>query len=203
MTPVIHIIDDDEHVRASLGLLLETSGFTVLTFASGDIHIAADPPLDGAVLILDVRMPGRDGLETLAHIRMRAPNVPVIMMSGHGDVPLAVKAMQIGANDFVEKPFVASRILEAIERLSQADSPTPGPSEAADGLAILTPREAEVARGLADGKPNKIVAHDLGVSVRTVETHRARLMSKLGIRSLADLVRLVIQSEPPAPPPSA
>lgn len=203
MIPVIHIIDDDEHVRTSLGLLLETSGFTVLTFASGDIHIAADPPLGGAVLILDVRMPGRDGLETLAHIRMRAPNVPVIMMSGHGDVPLAVKAMQIGANDFVEKPFVASRILEAIERLSQADSPATGPREAADGLAVLTPREAEVARGLADGKPNKIVAHDLGVSVRTVETHRARLMSKLGIRSLADLVRLVIQSEPPAPPPSS
>lgn len=199
MRPVIHIIDDDDHVRASLRLLLETSGFTVLSFASGDLHIADNPPLDDAVLILDVRMPGRDGLETLSHVRMRAPSVPVIMISGHGDVPLAVKAMQIGANDFVEKPFVASRILDAIERLGRARTPTPGDDAVSDGLACLTPREAEVARLLADGKPNKIVAYDLGVSVRTVETHRARLMSKLGIRSLADLVRLVIQTE--APPP--
>jgi two-component system response regulator FixJ len=200
MRPVIHIIDDDDHVRASLGLLLETSGFTVLSFASGDLHIADNPALDGAVLILDVRMPGRDGLETLAHVRMRAPSVPVIMISGHGDVPLAVKAMQIGANDFVEKPFVASRILDAIERLGQVNSSAPGEHAVSDALACLTPREAEVARLLADGKPNKIVAYDLGVSVRTVETHRAHLMSKLGIRSLADLVRLVIQSEPPPPP---
>lgn len=200
MSPVIHIIDDDEHVRASLGLLLETSGFAVLSFVSGDNHIAENPSLDAAVLILDVRMPGRDGLETLAHVRARAPNVPVIMMSGHGDVPLAVKAMQIGANDFVEKPFVASRILDAIERLGQAGSPATNLSEVSDALDVLTPREAEVARLLADGKPNKIVAHDLGVSVRTVETHRARLMSKLGIRSLADLVRLVIQNKPPLPP---
>jgi two-component system response regulator FixJ len=199
MRPVIHIIDDDDHVRASLRLLLETSGFTVLSFASGDLHIADNPPLDDAVLILDVRMPGRDGLETLAHVRMRAPSVPVIMISGHGDVPLAVKAMQIGANDFVEKPFVASRILDAIERLGRSGASAPGENASSDGLTCLTPREAEVARLLADGKPNKIVAHDLGVSVRTVETHRARLMSKLGIRSLAELVRLVIQSEPPPP----
>lgn len=200
MSALIHIIDDDEEVRVSLGLLLETSGYTVLTFPSGDAHIAANPALDAAILILDVRMPGRDGLETLAHVRTRAPSVPVIMISGHGDVPLAVKAMQIGANDFVEKPFVASRIIDAINRLGQTEGQTGGQrgdkpaSEALKALSVLTPREREVARLLADGKPNKIVAHELGVSVRTVETHRARVKSKLGINSLADLVKLVLQS---------
>lgn len=194
MRSLIHIIDDDEQVRESLGLLLETSGYAVLTFASGDAHIAARPPLDGAVLILDVRMPGRDGLETLAHVRERASTVPVIMISGHGDIPLAVKAMQIGANDFVEKPFVASRIIDAIERVDYDDNQTLSTGAAMSSLDVLTPREREVAQLLSDGKPNKIIAHALGVSVRTVETHRARLMSKLGIKSLADLVKLVIQS---------
>jgi two-component system response regulator FixJ len=193
MSPVVHIIDDDDQVRESLGLLLETSGYTVLTFASGDIHITENPSLDEAVLILDVRMPGRDGLETLAHVRARAPSVPVIMISGHGDIPLAVKAMQIGANDFVEKPFIASRIIDAINHLGSSDDPAPTPRDTRDALAVLTPRECEVAQLLSDGKPNKIIAHELGVSVRTVETHRARLMSKLGIRSLADLVKLVMQ----------
>jgi two-component system response regulator FixJ len=194
MSLTIHIIDDDEQVRESLGLLLETSGYSVLTFASGDIHIAACPALDDAVLILDVRMPGRDGLETLSHVRSRAPSVPVIMISGHGDIPLAVKAMQIGANDFVEKPFVASRIIEAIDRLGQSGDQSVSSPDATAALKVLTPREREVACLLSDGKPNKVVAHELGVSVRTVETHRARLMSKLGIRSLADLVKLVIQA---------
>lgn len=193
MSLIVHIIDDDEEVRESLGLLLETSGYEVLTFVSGDAHVAARPDLDNAVLILDVRMPGRDGLETLTHVRGRSANVPVIMISGHGDIPLAVKAMQIGANDFVEKPFVASRIIEAIDRLSQPDTTRIEGNDAASALSVLTPRELEVARGLSDGKPNKIVAHDLGISVRTVETHRARLMSKLRIKSLADLVKIVIQ----------
>lgn len=194
MSRIIHIIDDDEQVRESLGLLLETSGYAVLTFASGDIHIAENPALEEALLILDVRMPGRDGLETLIHVRGRSPSVPVIMISGHGDIPLAVKAMQIGASDFVEKPFVARRIIDAIDRLGRPEDPLTDVTEQVDLLAVLTPRECEVARLLSDGKPNKIVAHELGVSVRTVETHRARLMSKLGIKSLADLVKLIIQN---------
>lgn len=194
MNPVIHIIDDDEQVRVSLRLLLETSGYTVQTFVSGDAHIAAAPDLHNAVLILDVRMPGRDGLETLIHIRGNAPTVPVIMISGHGDVPLAVKAMQNGANDFVEKPFVASRLVESIDRLSRAHDGAVDDTAKTDLQTLLTPRELEVARALSDGKPNKIVAHELGISVRTVEAHRAHLMSKLGIKSLADLVKRVMQS---------
>lgn len=186
MKPRIHIIDDDEQVRESLGLLLETVGHEVETFHSGDAHIEATPELDNTVLILDVRMPGRDGLETLIHIRDRAPTVPVIMISGHGDIPLAVKAMQAGANDFVEKPFVANRILAAIDKLGQANQ------DVSNALDSLTAREMEVARALAEGKPNKVVAHELGISVRTIETHRARIMSKLDIRSLADLVRLML-----------
>jgi len=193
MNLIVHIIDDDEEVRESLGLLLETSGYEVVTFVSGDAYVLANPMLDHVVLILDVRMPGRDGLETLTHVRSRCANVPVIMISGHGDIPLAVKAMQVGANDFVEKPFVASRIIEAIDRLSRLENFAIAETDTADALAVLTPRELQVARGLSDGKPNKIIAHDLGISVRTVETHRARLMSKLQIKSLADLVKIVIQ----------
>jgi two-component system response regulator FixJ len=192
----IHIIDDDEQVRTSLGVLLQTSGFEVQTYSSGDAYIAARPDLSGAVIILDIRMPGRDGLETLAEIRDRSSSVPVIMISGHGDIPLAVKAMQVGASDFVEKPFVARRILSAIEKLDtgkEADiNEDAGPQR--DPLEALTPRETEVARLLSEGHPNKIIAHQLGVSVRTVETHRARLMSKLGIKSVADLVRLLLDA---------
>lgn len=186
MSRIIHIIDDDLQVRESLGLLLETSGFEVLTFASGDAYIASSPHLYQAVLILDIRMPGRDGIETLHHVRQRSKSVPIIMISGHGDIPLAVKAMQAGANDFVEKPFVASRILAALDKLGTPVEAIP------NALSVLTPRELQVARALADGKANKIVAHELGVSVRTVETHRARLQSKLGIKSLAELVRLML-----------
>ncbi|MEM7728566.1 MAG: response regulator [Pseudomonadota bacterium] len=186
---MIHIVDDDDQVRESLGLLLETSGHVVTGHPSGDAFVAAHPDLDQAVVILDVRMPGRDGVETLEHIRQRATSTPVIMISGHGDIPLAVRAMRAGANDFVEKPFVASRILAAIDRLGGAADDM---GEDADPLAALTPREREVALAIADGKPNKIVAHELGISIRTVETHRARLMSKLGLSSLPDLVRLVM-----------
>lgn len=196
MSRMIHIIDDDDQVRDSLGLLLETSGHVVQTFPSGDAYIADTPALNHAVIILDVRMPGRDGVETLDHIRKRSATVPVIMISGHGDIPLAVKAMQAGANDFVEKPFVATRILAAIDRYSEAVDHIVETSETLvsimDPLDPLTPREREVALAIADGKPNKIVAYELGISVRTVETHRARLMSKLGITSLPELVRLVI-----------
>ncbi|WP_298917396.1 response regulator [uncultured Algimonas sp.] len=190
----VHIVDDDDQVRTSLRFLLETSGYDVETFVSGDAYIAAAPSLDDTVLILDVRMPGRDGLETLTDVRGRSGRMPVIMISGHGDIPLAVKAMQSGADDFVEKPFVARRILSAIERLqsNHASSDEPNPDPAGDALSPLTPREREVALHLSKGRPNKVIAHELGVSVRTVETHRARLMSKLGIKSVADLVRLML-----------
>lgn len=193
MSAMIHIIDDDDQVRDSLGLLLETSGHVVQTYASGDIYIAERPDLENAIIILDIRMPGRDGIETLTIIRQRDEGVPVIMISGHGDIPLAVKAMQTGASDFVEKPFVASRILDAIDRLGRKDNFEDDASLPSDPLESLTPRERQVALAIAEGKPNKIVAHELGISTRTVETHRARLMSKLGLTSLPELVRLVLQ----------
>ncbi|MGB6229445.1 MAG: response regulator [Litorimonas sp.] len=209
MSRMIHIVDDDDQVRESLGLLLETSGHVVTRFVSGDAYVAARPELEGAVVILDVRMPGRDGVETLEHIRKRSARTPVIMISGHGDIPLAVRAMRAGADDFVEKPFVASRILAAIDRLGEvADGKVENDSienkkmeddaaiDMSDPLEALTPREREVALAVADGKPNKIVAHELGISIRTVETHRARLMSKLGLSSLPELVRLVIARSP-------
>lgn len=186
MSAVIHVIDDDDQVRESLGLLLETLDHQVETFISGDDYINQAPDLNNTIIILDIRMPGRDGLETLAEIRTRSATVPVIMISGHGDIPLAVKAMQNGANDFVEKPFVAARIQAAVDTIMQSAEAT------VDPLRDLTPREREVAQHLADGKPNKVVAHELGMSVRTVETHRARIKSKLGITSLAELVRIVL-----------
>ncbi|MEM9600923.1 MAG: response regulator [Pseudomonadota bacterium] len=194
MSRTIHVVDDDEQVRESLGLLLETVGHSVLTFNSGDAYVDMAPDLTDAIIILDVRMPGRDGLAVLAHVRQRSATVPVIMISGHGDIPLAVKAMQAGANDFVEKPFVATRILNALESAG-SDATSDSSSDSSSGenrLSVLTPREREVAECLAEGKPNKIVAHELGVSVRTVETHRARVKIKLGITSLAELVRIVL-----------
>ncbi|MGB3455263.1 MAG: response regulator [Litorimonas sp.] len=199
MSPqIVHIVDDDDQVRTSLGLMLEASGYDVRTFASGDAYLAAATPLEDAVLILDIRMPGRDGIETLEAVREISATVPILMISGHGDIPLAVKAMQLGATDFVEKPFVARRILSALEAVADGQAEAAEPLDDLrdhprhDPLQVLTPREREVAEALSHGLANKAVAHELGLSVRTVETHRARLMSKLGIKSVADLVRLML-----------
>ena len=186
--PVVHVVDDDPAVRDSLGLMLQTAGFTVETFASGDAYLAASAPTEGTVLLLDIRMPGRDGLQVLEDVMARDPKARVVMVSGHGDIPIAVQAIRKGAREFIEKPFSARQLIALVRGL-HADM-----ERQSHPLDVLTPREREIALLLADGKPNKIVAHELSISPRTVETHRAHLMSKLGARSVAELVRLVVDA---------
>jgi two-component system, LuxR family, response regulator FixJ len=192
--PVIYVVDDDEAVRESLSVLLEAKGHTVRTFASGTEFLAAAPGLRPGVLISDIRMPRMDGLELQQQLNERALPFPLIVITGHGDVPLAVRAMKAGALDFIEKPFAAQTICDsaaaALARLAEPRRQDPAVAAAASRVALLTPREHEVLSGLLAGLPNKSIAYDLGISPRTVEIHRARIMDKMNARSLSELVRL-------------
>lgn len=196
MSTTITIIDDDEAVRDSLELMLETHGFDCRTFESGVAFLESDISQVSGPVLLDVKMPGRDGLEVLSEALTTKNDLSIVMMSGHADVAMAVLALKKGATDFIEKPFAANDVLNILKRLNQCSAQKNAAAEA-DNLARerllkLTPREKEVMEHLVQGKPNKIVASDLGLSVRTVETHRARLLSKLDVKSLSDLVRLSI-----------
>jgi two-component system response regulator FixJ len=194
--PTILIIDDDDAVRDSLAILLEMAGFEVLTYASGLDVLEAALPSRGCIL-LDVRMPEIDGLELQRRLVERGTKLPIIIMTGHGDVPIAVRAMKAGAADFVEKPFsdeaILASIRQSIERGGGGERTLKGPAaEIATRLSLLTPREREVLDKLVAGRPNKVVAYELGISARTVEIHRARVMEKMQANSLSHLVRMAI-----------
>ena len=193
---VVYVVDDDEAVRDSLLVLLEARGYTVCTFSGAPEFLAVAPTLRPGCLIADIRMPGMDGLELQQHLVQRNLSFPLIVITGHGDVPLAVRAMKAGAIDFVEKPFAADTILAStVAALERADAPRerdPVAEAAANCVAELTPREREVLDGLLAGLPNKSIAYELTISPRTVEIHRARIMNKMGARSLSELVRLGI-----------
>ena len=191
--PDVHVVDDDEAVRRSLAYLLRTAGHVVYTWASGEAFLAgmtAGP----ACVLLDVRMPGIDGPEVQRELAARGLALPVIVMTGHGDIATAVQAMKAGAIDFLEKPFESATLRKALataaERLATADSHQAQLAEAEARLRILTPREREVLDGLARGLPNKTIAWDLGISARTVEVHRANVMTKLGLPTLSDVLRI-------------
>ena len=190
---LIYVVDDDEAVRDSLSLLLDARGYMVRSFASATEFLDAAPSLRPGVLIADIRMPGMDGLELQQRLTERRLSFPLIVITGHGDVPLAVRAMKAGALDFIEKPFAADAILTraaaALDRLAEPSEPNPLATEAEARLALLTPREREVLDGLLAGLPNKSIAYDLAISPRTVEIHRARVMDKMKARSLSELVR--------------
>jgi two-component system, LuxR family, response regulator FixJ len=191
---LIYVVDDDEAVRDSLSLLLETRGHTVRSFASAPEFLAAAPTLRPGVLISDIRMPEMDGLELQNRLAERGLSFPLIVITGHGDVPLAVQAMKAGALDFIEKPFAAEAMIQAVSaalaRLAEPSEEDPLTAATSARLALLTPREREVLDGLLAGLPNKSIAYDLAISPRTVEIHRARVMHKMGARSLSELVRL-------------
>ena len=193
--PVVIIVDDDEAVRDSLSFLLDVAGYRTRAFASGTALLEALlPPLaaaDAGCLLLDVRMPEIDGVTTLERLRAAGFQLPAIIMTGHADVPLAVRAMKAGARDFIEKPFSDGAILAAVAQALEAEANTPGHAALAR-VATLTPREREVLAGLVAGLPNKSIAYDLGISPRTVEIHRAHVMEKLEARSLSELVRLAL-----------
>jgi two-component system response regulator FixJ len=199
----IFIVDDDEAVRESLAALLISFGFAASTFPSALHFLARSDRNAAGCLIADIRMPDMDGLELQEKVSAEFPNLSVIIVTGHGDVPLAVRAMKAGAVDFIEKPFGEETILESIKKALAHASKTKyqisDGGEAVTRIALLTPREHEVLEGLVAGLPNKTIGYDLGISARTVEIHRARVMEKLQVRSLSALVRLAIAAgiEPP------
>ena len=196
---LVHLVDDDEAIRRSVGFMLKTSGFHVRTYESGLELLKAAPNLEPGCVLLDIRMPAMDGLEVQAALRDKGVTLPVIIMTGHGDVSLAVQAMKAGAVDFIEKPFEKAVLLSAIEhgveRLKKSAANLDRADEAAVRLQALTPREREVLDGLAKGLPNKTIAYDLGISPRTVEIHRANVMSKLGVRSLSEALRIAFAAQ--------
>ena len=194
----VHVIDDDEAVRRALAMLLRSAGLRAKTHASGLAfldalaHPGGDPV--GCVLT-DVRMPGLDGIELLRRLKERGFGKPVVVMTAHGDVSMAVQAMKAGAVDFVEKPFDDEVLLAAIGAALDRSGSHGVATEAAARIASLSPRERQVLALLTAGKSNKEIARDLGLSSRTVEVHRARLMAHLGVGSLAEAVRLAVQAE--------
>ena len=193
---IVYIVDDDDAVRHSLSVLLESKAYIVRSFGSAPEFLAAAPSLPVGCLIADIRMPEMDGLELQQRLIERSLHFPMIVITGHGDVPLAVRAMKAGAIDFIEKPFASEAILDslaaAVVHLATPHEQDPMRAAAAAKLALLSPREREVLEGLLAGLPNKSIAYDLAISPRTVEIHRARAMDKMGARSLSELIRLTL-----------
>lgn len=190
---IVYLVDDDEAIRRSAGFMLKTSGFLVKSFLSGT-EFLKEREVEPGCILLDIRMPGMDGLEVQQALRDRGSTLPVIVMTGHGDVNVAVQAMKAGAVDFIEKPFEKAVLIKAIEegfaRIDQADRTRVRRNEAQVRLQALTPREQDVLKGLVRGHPNKTIGYDLDISPRTVEIHRANLMSKLSVVSLSDALRI-------------
>lgn len=190
----LHIVADDGLVQNSLVALLQGAGYDVLAFTSGIEFLKALPGLNPDCVILDVRMPQMNGLDVLKKLKQNHPETPVVMMSGFADVSMAVKAMQSGASEFVEKPFQAKDVLDTIERVLEASSSTVTNAKDDALLSKLSKREVEVLSLLVQGKQNKVVARELEISPRTVEVHRARIMQRLEATSFAELVRLAVMS---------
>jgi two-component system response regulator FixJ len=191
---IVHLVDDDEAVRRSIGFMLKTSKFVVKSYESGVALLREAGDLADGCILLDVRMPEMDGLEVQQALHARGIGLPVIVTTGHGDVTVAVQAMKAGAVDFIEKPFEKAVLLSAIEegfaRIEQADRSRVRAEDARVKLKALTPRENDVLAGLARGHPNKTIAYDLDISPRTVEIHRANVMSKLDVASLSEALRI-------------
>lgn len=194
----IYVVDDDDAIRRSLSFMLKTSGYAVQLFAGGVEFLRDAADLASGCVLLDVRMPEIDGLEVQRELRARGIMLPVVIMTGHGDVDMAVSAMKTGASDFIEKPFEKAALLgcvEAARKLSLADRGASARAQDARArLNILTEREREVLNGLVEGLPNKTIAYDLGISPRTVEIHRANLMHKLEVKSLAEALRIAFHA---------
>ena len=193
----VHIVEDDESVRDSVQALLESEGIAVRTYDSAPAFLVHADEARGCVLT-DIQMPGMDGLRLQDRLNELGLGIPVVIMTGHGDVRLAVRAMKAGAIDFIEKPFSDTQLLAAIRRALSAEQSvrrdTLQKKSAQDMLARLTPRERSVMASLVCGHPNKVAAHQLGISPRTIEIHRAHIMKKLVARNLAEMVRVAIDS---------
>lgn len=188
---LVHVIDDDEAMRESLRFLLESAGFAAQTYETATLFLDTATSLVGGCIVTDVRMPGMSGLDLVRQLKSRDISLPIVMITGHGDVPLAVESMKAGVADFLEKPFDDEALLRAIK------SAMARPSDAAAEpfkalLANLSPREIDVLHGVVDGKANKVIAYELGISPRTVEVYRANVMTKTRAGGLAELVRMAL-----------
>jgi FixJ family two-component response regulator len=197
VAPVVFIVDDDQAVRDSLRLLLKSVGLNPVALASAHEFLNAYEPAHPGCLVLDVRMPQMSGLEVQEQLNLRGAIIPVIFITGHGDIPMAVEAMQAGAFDFLQKPFRDQDLIDRIQRALEKDRTNRialgQRGVLRERLESLTPREREVLSLVIAGKPNKIMAADLDVSQRTVEIHRSRVMEKMGASSLAQLVRMMME----------
>ncbi|HEY0834926.1 MAG TPA: response regulator transcription factor [Azospirillum sp.] len=197
-TPTVFVVDDDEAMRTSLAWLIGSVGLAVETFDSAAAFLAAVPDDRPGCLVLDVRMPGMSGLELQDALARRGCELPVIIVTGHADVPMAVRALRAGAVDLIEKPFndqhLLDRIHEAIARSEKACAERARRTHVRALLARLTPRERQVADLVAAGKPNKVIAFEMDLSMKTVEVHRHNLMDKLELASVADLTRLLMEA---------
>lgn len=193
---IVHVVDDDESVRQSLAFLLSTAGMAVRLYESATAFLEALDSIQNGCLITDVRMPDMNGIELLHELKVRSISLPAIVITGHGDIPLAVEAMKSGAVDFIEKPFDEEAILQAVRSAKERAEKRVGAKEAdamlANKLASLSNRERQVLNGLVAGHPNKAIARDLGISPRTVEVYRANLMAKMQAKSLSELIRMAL-----------
>jgi two-component system response regulator FixJ len=197
--PVVHIIDDDEGLRESLAFLLRSAALEVRSFESAKAFLEVLPDAALGCVITDVRMPDMSGIELLRRLKELKIGVPVIVITGHGDIALAVEAMKIGAADFFEKPFDDDLLVASVRSaLRQQEDQTKHGAERAEiehRISTLSPREKDVLTGLIEGRANKQIAFDLGISPRTVEIYRANLMNKMQANSLSDLVRMALLAE--------
>lgn len=198
----VYVVDDDDAIRDSLRWLLEANDYKVELYDSGESFIAKYDPNAIAVLVLDVRMPGMSGLEVQEHLLARKADLPIIFITGHGDVPMAVRALKKGAVDFIEKPFQQAALKAQVEHMlneareRRMKNERQGLNEAL--LAKLTPREQQVLERIVAGRLNKQIADDLGISIKTVEAHRASIMDKTNSGTVADLMRVVMDTSQPA-----
>lgn len=194
-SPIVYIVDDDEAIRDSLSMLMASVGLASLAYGSAVEFLDAYDPASYACVVADIRMPGMSGLELQQELAARGATIPLLFITGHGDVPMAVRAIQDGAVDFLQKPFRDQDLIDRIHKVLQREASDRRErlrlKSARMRLQALTPREREVMANVVAGLANKVIAMDLGVSQRTVELHRARVMQKMAVRSLAELVRLV------------
>jgi len=193
---VIHVVDDDAAMRDSLAFLLDVNGFQSKTHDSANAFLAAAASDEPCCVVSDIRMPGMNGIELARELKRKGTACSVILITGHGDVALAVEAMKAGAVDFIEKPFddavLIGAIRAALDAQSSGQADSAARKEAEARLADLSPRERDVLQGLVAGKINKVIAHELSISPRTVEVYRANLMAKTGARSMSELMRIAL-----------
>ena len=194
----VYVVDDDRDVRCSISFMLSAAGIQSRPFGSGADLLASLPELQPGCILLDIRMPDMDGFQIMAELAAKSVDWPVIVMTGHGEVPIAVRAMKAGAVDFLEKPFEEEVLIGSLDRafqlLKDRGEKAGRKRQAQQRVAVLTAREYEVLRGLMAGMPNKMLARRLDISLRTVEMHRANMMDRLGVSSLAEALTLGVQA---------